>query len=111
MTLILSAKPIIMHEPEFHLNAQNQGAFVIKDNEKQLAEMVFDIADSNMTVYHTEVAPEAEGQGLAKKLLDAMVAYVRANNLRVIPLCPFVHLQFKRHPAEFEDIWNKADNG
>lgn len=61
-----------------------------------------------MIVYHTEVSSKAEGQGLAKLMLNAMVAYARANSLKVKPLCPYVHAQFKRYPADFEDIWLKA---
>ena len=95
-----------MQEPILKLNDQRQGAFVITDGDSQLAEMALAIIDQNVVVYHTEVSPEAEGQGLAKKLLDTMVAYARANQLKVIPLCPYVHAQFKRHPQDFEDIWN-----
>jgi len=97
-----------MQEAILKLNEQNQGAFVIMDGEEQLGEMVLSISGAELTVYHTEVSPKAEGQGLAKILLNAMVTYARAHQLKVIPLCPFVHAQFKRHPQEFEDIWIKA---
>jgi hypothetical protein len=35
-----------------------------------------------------------------------MVDYARKNKLKVIPLCPYVHAQFKRHPKEYADVWN-----
>ncbi|HEU4902844.1 MAG TPA: N-acetyltransferase [Flavisolibacter sp.] len=38
-----------------------------------------------------------------------MVDYARKNGLKVIPLCPYVHAQFKRHPADYADVW-KPDN-
>ena len=97
-----------MQDPELLLNEQGQGAFVILDGEEQLGEMVLSITEDELTVYHTEVSPKAEGQGLAKLLLNAMVAYAREHRLKVIALCPYVHAQFKRHPQEFEDIWKKA---
>ena len=50
---------------------------------------------------------KAEGKGLAKKLLIAMVDYARKNNLKVIALCPFVHAQFLRHPDEYKILWKK----
>ena len=98
-----------MPEAILKLNEQNEGAFVIMDGEEQMGEMVLSISGTELTVYHTEVSPKAEGQGLAKILLQAMVAYARANQLKVIPLCPFVHAQFKRHPEEFADLWVKAE--
>jgi predicted GNAT family acetyltransferase len=36
-----------------------------------------------------------------------MAAYARGHHLKVIPLCPFVNAQFKRHPEEYADIWEK----
>lgn len=95
-----------MNEPKLILNEQGRGAFTIVENNEQLAEMVISVSGNNLTVYHTEVIPKAEGQGLAKILLNAMVAYARAHQLKVIALCPYVHAQFKRHPQEYEDVWN-----
>ncbi|RYG04616.1 MAG: N-acetyltransferase, partial [Chitinophagaceae bacterium] len=50
------------------------------------------------------------GKGLAKELLNTMVAYARANRLKVVPLCPYVHAQFKRHPEDFADVWSASGN-
>lgn len=96
-----------MEEVKLNLNEKNQGAFVVLDGDEQLGEMVLAIVSSDLIVYHTEVSPKAEGKGLAKLMLNAMVAYARKNSLKVIPLCPYVHAQFRRHPADYEDIWNK----
>ena len=78
------------------------------NGEKQLGEMEVSVSGNNLIVYHTEVDPAAEGKGLAKQLLATMVDYARKNDLKVIPLCPYVHAQFKRRPDEYADIWNKA---
>jgi predicted GNAT family acetyltransferase len=98
-----------MNEVKIQLNENGQGAFIIPDGEERLGEMVFAISGPDLTVYHTEVQPKAEGQGLAKMLLQAMVTYAREKQLKVIPLCPYVHAQFKRHPELYEDIWNKTE--
>lgn len=96
-----------MEEVALKLDNKGKGAFNITDNGERLGEMVISIADKNLTVYHTEVSPKAEGRGLAKKMLTSMTDYARDHHLKVIPLCPYVHAQFKRHPDTYGDIWNK----
>jgi uncharacterized protein len=96
-----------MEETKLNLNDKGHGAFIIMDGEEKLGEMVVAIAGQHLTVYHTEVAPEAEGKGLSKVLLTAMVDYAKEHQLKVVPLCSFVHAQFKRHPDMYEDVWKK----
>jgi uncharacterized protein len=96
-----------MKEIQWQINDKGDGTLYLMDGTERLGEMVVDIRGKDLTVYHTEVAPEAEGKGLAKKLMDAMVAYARTHHLKVIPLCPYVHAQFKRHPELYSDIWKK----
>jgi len=96
-----------MDDVKLQLDDRNHGAFTISEDGEQLGEMVVSVAGTNLTVYHTEVAEKAGGRGYAKKMLVAMVAYARAKGLKVIPLCPYVHAQFKRHPDEYADVWNK----
>ncbi len=99
-----------MEEIQLKLNEKNHGGFYIVDGEEELGEMEISIAGDKLTVYHTEVSPKLEGKGFAKKLLATMVDYARKSDLKVIPLCPFVNAQFKRHPDEYADIWNKPQN-
>ena len=96
-----------MENIKLTLNEKRHGAFYLVENEELLGEMVVSISGKNLTVYHTEVAEKAEGRGLAKKLLTAMVDHARQNGLTVTPLCPYVHAQFKRHPEEYRDVWNR----
>src|SRR3954469_25581345 len=98
---------MFMDEVKLNLNEKKQGAFYLMEGAEQMGEMVVSISGSNLTVYHTEVSAKAGGKGYAKKMLNEMVDYSRKNNLKVIPLCPYVHAQFKRHPHEYADVWNK----
>lgn len=98
-----------MNEAILKLNEKGHGGFYIMDGEEQLGEMAIAISKADITVYHTELQPKAEGKGLAKLMLQAMVDHARKNKLKVIPLCPYVHAQFKRHPQEYADIWNRID--
>ena len=98
-----------MAEVTLTLNKKHHGAFFVKDGEQQLGEMVISITGKDMTVYHTEVIPDAEGKGVAKELLNEMAGYARKNSLKVIPLCPYVFAQFRRHPNDYADIWKKNE--
>ncbi|MGE5519283.1 MAG: GNAT family N-acetyltransferase [Candidatus Dadabacteria bacterium] len=94
-----------MENVTLELNDNLKGAFFIKEGEEKLGEMAVSITGDKLIVYHTEVLPKAEGKGLAKDMLIAMVDYARTKSLKVIPLCPYVHAQFERHPDEYIDVW------
>lgn len=96
-----------MNEIELKLGENGRGSFLIEENGKRIAEMVIGISKGRLSVYHTEVAEKLEGQGVASRLLTTMVSYARDHDLKVKPLCPYVHTQFKRHPERYEDIWYK----
>ncbi|MCL6249869.1 N-acetyltransferase [Altererythrobacter sp. KTW20L] len=49
-------------------------------------------------VDHTFVPPEARGQGLALKLVQAIVADARSEDFRIAPVCPYVVTAFGRNP-------------
>ena len=90
---------------KLNLNEKGHGAFYLMNGTQQLGEMMVSVSGKELTVFHTEVSPNAEGKGLAKKMLNTMVGYARKNHLQVIPLCPYVRAQFRRHPQEYGDIW------
>ena len=96
-----------MEETGLYLNEKNHGHFYINENDEQIAEMQIGISRNVLAVYHTEVSPEYEGRGLAKKLLSAMVDYAKKNQLKIVALCPYVHAQFMRHPEEYNDVCKK----
>lgn len=98
-----------MAEIKLNIQEGEPGSFDVYDEDGKAGEMIFDISGTNLTVYHTEVDVAKEGKGYAKLLLDAMVEYVRKNQLMVIPMCPYVHIQFKRHEDLYRDIWNKVN--
>lgn len=98
-----------MEEIKLKLNEKGHGGFYIMDGKEELGEMVISVSNKDLTVHHTEVVEKAGGRGLAKQMLNAMTDYARKNNLKVIPLCPYVHAQFKRHPGDYADIWNKEE--
>lgn len=97
-----------MEDVKLNLHENGEGKFLINDGNEELGEMVVAVCGKNLMVYHTEVAPKAEGRGLAKKMFGEMVQYARKNGLKVIARCPYVAAQLQRHPDEFADIWDKG---
>src|SRR5215203_1304557 len=93
-----------MQEIQFEINKSGRGAFFFEEGGKRLGEMIISISDKILTVYHTEVLPEMEGKGIAKKLSETMVEHARAHQLKVIPLCPYVSSVFKKDPEKYKDV-------
>ena len=51
-----------------------------------------------LTLNHAEVPPALEGQGIGSRLVEATLATVRAQGLKVVPRCGFVRAYMRRHP-------------
>ncbi len=52
---------------------------------------------------HTEAPESMRGTGAALALVERMIADARASGFKVVPLCPYVLAQSKRHP-EWADV-------
>ena len=98
-----------MEEIKLQLDENRRGEFKLMVDGKEAGEMAIAVGDNRLTVFHTEVDPELEGKGYAKQLLATMVDYARKNHLKVAPICPFVHAQFKRHPEQYADLWKPGE--
>ena len=96
-----------MQEIKFEINKKGRGAFFYEEGGKRPGEMIISISGEILTVYHTEVLPEMEGKGIAKKLLDAMVDHVRTHQLKIIPLCPYVSSVIKKNSGKYRNILYK----
>lgn len=87
-------------------------AEVIDNPEKQRFELPIDgrtafseyrLEDGVLTVRHTEVPKELEGQGIGSQLARGVLDHARARGWKVIARCPFVHAYMQRHP-EYDDL-------
>lgn len=57
-----------------------------------------------MTIYHTEVDPAFEGQGVGSQLAKAALDDVRARGLELVPRCPFIAAYIRRHSEDYLDL-------
>ena len=66
------------------------GTFEIFDADVKAGEMAYTWAgDSMLIIDHTDVKDQFRGQGIGRQLLDALVAFAREREIKVIPLCSF----------------------
>ena len=61
----------------------------------------FKLVGNKLFLIHTEVPHALEGQGAGTAIVQKALQYARDNHYTVVPICPFVQLYLKRHPA-----WN-----
>lgn len=63
------------------------------------AELTWRLRDDGARIAnHTFTPPEARGQGIAFKLVEVLIADAREQGFKVVPLCPYVAVQFDKHP-------------
>lgn len=84
-----------------HHESDAKGAFFISRPEGgRIAEMTYSRANAALIIIdHTEVDPSLAGQGVGRKLLDALVAWARETKTKVMPLCPYAKAQFGKDPS------------
>lgn len=86
------------------INDTRKGYFEATEDGKEAGKMTYTWAgDSKFIIDHTEVSPEFNGKGVGKKLVLAAVDYARANNVKIIPLCPFAKSVFDK-VEEIRDV-------
>ncbi|MCD8540340.1 MAG: N-acetyltransferase [Leadbetterella sp.] len=98
-----------MERTEVILGERNRGEVQLFSDDKKAGKMDISLSGGRLTVYHTEVNEEYEGRGFAKLLLEKLVSHARENGLKIVPLCPYVHARFKRHPESYGDIWYRKE--
>ena len=74
----------------------------------QTAVAEYRLADKVMTVTHIIVPSALRGQGIATNLARAIVEHARAQQLSIVPQCPFMTAYFQRNP-EAADVWDASE--
>lgn len=87
-----------------HEEAGDQGAFFVEHGGTRLAELKYVRQGRDRAVIqHTQVSDALRGQGVARRLVDAAVAWARASGTRVVPVCPYAKAVFDRD-ASLRDV-------
>jgi predicted GNAT family acetyltransferase len=83
--------------PVEHKDQGSRGMFFIQQDGKRIAEMTYSRnSPTRATIDHTEVDPSLRGGGVARRLLDAAVAWARANDIKFSSTCSYASVQFAR---------------
>lgn len=82
-------------------NRENSQYELEVEGHKALA--AYRLKDGRISFYHTEVPEALEGRGVGSALVKGALEDVRAQGLKVEPLCSFVRHYIETHP-EAQDL-------
>ena len=85
--------------PVRHNLAGGQFEIVVED---QTAVLQYRRSGESIQLLHTEVPEPLRGRGLANQLVRAALDYAHFNQLKVVPVCPFVKVYLEKHPEATE---------
>jgi len=87
-----------------HEKGEKKGRFYTSDG---LSEIIYNwFMENGIIIEHTEVHPSLEGRGVGKQLVESVINWARAEQIKVLPLCPFAKALFERKP-EYHDVWHQ----
>ncbi len=75
------------------------------------AELVYHLHGDRLVLIHTEVPDELAGHGIGGRLVEAAVGRARANQLTLVPWCPFARRWLRNHRDAVADLaidWESA---
>ena len=89
--------------------AESKGRLVAKNGDKETGEMTYSLANDGklLIVDHTGVNEGFEGTGVGKALFEELVKMTRAEERKVMPLCPFTRAMFEKN----KDKWDVLRHG
>ena len=70
-----------------------------------VAELTLSIATPQLVIAdHTSVPDTWRGEGIGAVLVNRLVSDARVQGFKILPLCPFVNAQRRKHP-EWADVF------
>ena len=73
------------------------------DGERRVGVAEFDVQDGRWVITHTEVDPAYGGQGIARRLIEEVIAAARRDGAKIVPLCSYA-AKMMRRTAEYADV-------
>ena len=83
----------------------SKGRYVLRQGGEE-AELTYSITTPTLVIAdHTGVPDSFRGTGAGLAMVTRLVADARAEGFKIMPLCPFVNAQRKKHP-EWADAFS-----
>lgn len=102
---MLPRKPLLSDLSVMREKGDKKGRYYIVHASGQ-SELTFSIMSAKLVIAdHTQVAPGHEGEGIGLIMLREMIADARSEGFQIVPLCPFVNAQRRKHP-EWADAFS-----
>ena len=90
--------------PIEHQHSAREGAFVVERGGERLAELTYVMTGERVaTIEHTRVSDALRGQGVARRLVEAAVAWARQSGTRLVPVCTYAK-KVLEHGEAFRDV-------
>ena len=82
----------------------SRGRYVIRQEGAE-AELTYSVTSPTLVIAdHTGVPDSMRGTGAGQALVERLGADARAEGFKIVPLCPFVNAQRRRHP-DWSDVF------
>ncbi|MEO6628462.1 MAG: GNAT family N-acetyltransferase [Aquihabitans sp.] len=87
---------------EIHVEKDDHGdgRYSLLVDGKPAGEIEFRMSEGRRVFTHTGIRDEFEGQGLAGKIARRALDDSRADDVLVIPQCPYIESYIERHPDD-----------
>ena len=83
----------------------SKGRYVIRRGEDE-AELTYSILSPQTVIAdHTGVPDKFRGTGMGRALVRRIIEDARAEGFRIVPLCPYVNAERRRHP-DWADVFS-----
>jgi predicted GNAT family acetyltransferase len=106
---MIDRRPSVTGRQEIQIDHEEDGgtgAFYIEREGLRLAEMAYTRSGpKQIIIAHTEVHEQLQGRGVARRLLDALIAWARETQTRVLATCPYASAQFAKDPS-IRDVYD-----
>lgn len=87
-----------------HEQQDGGGRFVLSRDGRRVGELLYAARSPGVVaVNHTEVDDSLRGSGAAKQLVEAVVTWARAENVKLVPRCSYVRAVLARTP-DWQDV-------
>jgi predicted GNAT family acetyltransferase len=87
-------------------DGESKGRYVARvEGIDGIGELTYSRANPHLIIAdHTAVDDSLRGHGVAKALATRLIEDARAQNVKIIPLCPYVNAERRKHP-EWADVF------